>query len=311
MKTAVDKVKKGKGRVVNARFAAMCSHYLFDADFCNVASGWEKGVVEKNVQDSRRRVWLEARERKFTSFAELNACLAERCKAVWADTPHPQHRELSIAEVLQLEREHLMGMPAPFDGYVERPARVSSTCLVTVARNRYSVPCEWAGHMVSTRLYPGRVDVVAGDALVASHERVLNRGQTVFDWQHYIELVQRKPGALKNGAPFADMPRPLAQLRLALMRHAGGDRVLSEVLALVPTAGLDTLLVAVELVLEHVTPSGHISVEHVRNVLARLSDPQRPPPADTALALREAPRADTHRYDRLRAADTQEAGHAN
>jgi len=79
--------------------------------------------------------------------------------------------------VLQLEREHLMGMPAPFDGYVERPARVSSTCLVTVARNRYSVPCEWAGQIVSTRLYPGRVDVVAGDALVASHERVLNRGR--------------------------------------------------------------------------------------------------------------------------------------
>ena len=49
MKTAVDKVKKGKGRVINARFTAMCAHYLFDADFCNVASGWEKGVVEKNV----------------------------------------------------------------------------------------------------------------------------------------------------------------------------------------------------------------------------------------------------------------------
>ena len=60
MKTAVDKVKKGKGRIVNARFAAMCSHYLFDPDFCNVASGWEKGVVEKNVQDSRRRIWIEA-----------------------------------------------------------------------------------------------------------------------------------------------------------------------------------------------------------------------------------------------------------
>jgi transposase len=56
MKMAVDKVNKGKGRVVNARFAVMCAHYLFDADFCNVASGWEKGVVEKNVQDSRRRI---------------------------------------------------------------------------------------------------------------------------------------------------------------------------------------------------------------------------------------------------------------
>ena len=65
MKTAVDKVKKGKGRIVNARFAAMCSHYLFDPDFCNVASGWEKGVVEKNVQDSRRRIWIEAGTRRF------------------------------------------------------------------------------------------------------------------------------------------------------------------------------------------------------------------------------------------------------
>jgi transposase len=60
MRTAVDKVSKGKGSEVNARFATMCAHYLFDADFCNVASGWEKGVVEKNVQDSRRRIWLDA-----------------------------------------------------------------------------------------------------------------------------------------------------------------------------------------------------------------------------------------------------------
>lgn len=54
MKTAVDKVYKGKGRT-NSRFEVMCAHYLFDADFCNVASGWEKGVVEKNVQDRRMR----------------------------------------------------------------------------------------------------------------------------------------------------------------------------------------------------------------------------------------------------------------
>ena len=73
MKTAVDKVKKGKGRIVNARFSAMCSHYLFDPDFCNVASGWEKVVVEKNVQDSRRRIWIEAASRRFGSFAELNS----------------------------------------------------------------------------------------------------------------------------------------------------------------------------------------------------------------------------------------------
>ena len=58
MKTAVDRVGKGKERQVNARFAAMASHYLFDAEFCNPASGWEKGQIEKNVQDARHRLWV-------------------------------------------------------------------------------------------------------------------------------------------------------------------------------------------------------------------------------------------------------------
>ncbi len=57
MKTAVDRIGSGKARQVNARFAAMASHYLFEPDFCNPASGWEKGQVEKNVKDARRRLW--------------------------------------------------------------------------------------------------------------------------------------------------------------------------------------------------------------------------------------------------------------
>ncbi|EWS52744.1 Transposase [Methylibium sp. T29] len=111
MKTAVDKVKKGKGRVVNARFAAMSAHYLFDPDFCNVASGWEKGRVEKNVQDSRRRVWIEAARQRFGSFDELNAWLAVRCRALWQEIRHPEHGQFSVAEMLEHELPQLMPMP--------------------------------------------------------------------------------------------------------------------------------------------------------------------------------------------------------
>ena len=306
MKTAVDKVKKGKGRVVNARFAVMCAHYLFDADFCNVASGWEKGVVEKNVQDSRRRIWQAAANRRFGSLVELNAWLAERCRSLWSELRHPEHDRFSVAELLEHEQSHLMPMPEPFDGYVEQPARVSSTCLVSVHRNRYSVPCELAGQPVSTRLYPTRVNVVAGDALVASHERLTDRGQTRYDWQHYLPLVQRKPGVLRNGAPFADLPPPLQGLRQALLRRSGGDRVMAQVLAAVPTAGLDAVLVAVELVLE----SGAVSAEHVLNVLGRLNASALPAPVDTTLVLQEVPRADAGRYDRLRDRP-EEIGHAS
>ena len=313
MKTAVDKVESGKSRKVNKRFKAMCSHYLFDPEFCNRAAGWEKGIVEKNVQDSRRHIWLEAREKRFGSFVELNDWLANRCLDSWQELKHPEYTELTIAEALEIEREHLMPMTEPFDGYVERTSRVSSTCLVTVARNRYSVPCEWAGKLVSTRLYPTYVAVAAGDQIVARHDRAGGRNQTTYDWQHYIDLVQRKPGALRNGAPFLDMPEPLQRLRAALLRHDGGDRTVAEVLAMVPHSGLDAVLVAASLVLEDVTPSGQVSIEHVKNILARLKSPPIPDPVATTLTVKEAPVADTARYDRLRSINPahQEVHHAS
>jgi hypothetical protein len=90
MKTAVDKVQSGKQRIVNARFAALTAYYLFDPDFCNVAAGWEKGIVEKNVQDSRRRIWQDAGQHCFESFAELKVWLETRCQRLWTEVLWPE-----------------------------------------------------------------------------------------------------------------------------------------------------------------------------------------------------------------------------
>ncbi|MGV0952490.1 MAG: Mu transposase domain-containing protein, partial [Azonexus sp.] len=303
MKTAVDKVKKGKARIVNSRFAAMASHYLFDPDFCNVASGWEKGVVEKNVQDSRQRIWQDAGKERFSSFVELNAWLLVRCRTLWQELRHPEYGELSVAEMLEHEQPGLMPMIMPFDGYVETLGKVSSTCLVSLDRNRYSVPCELVGQVVSLRLYPAQIDIVAHDAVVASHPRSFTRQQTLYDWQHYIPLIERKPGALRNGAPFADMPAPLQQLRGLLLRREGGDRVMARVLSAIAQSGLESVLVAVELVLE----SGLPSAEHVENMLNRLKSGPLPAPVETHLRIGELPIADSGRYDQLR---TEVSDHA-
>jgi hypothetical protein len=115
--------------------------------------------------------------------------------------------------------------------------------------------------------------------------------------------VGRKPGALRNGAPFAEMPSPLRMLQDALLRRPGGDRLMAEVLACVPTFGLEAVVAAAGRVLA----SGNASVEHVRNVLARLHEPPVPDLLETALQVREAPLADAARYDRLH---RKEAGHA-
>ena len=302
MKTAVDKVNKGKGRTVNTRFAAMASHYLFDPDFCNVASGWEKGVVEKNVQDSRLRIWQDAGKERFGSFTELNLWLLAKCRTLWRELRHTEYGDLTIAEMLEHEQPGLMPMVTPFDGYVETLGKVSSTCLVSIDRCRYSAPCELVGQMVSIRIYPERLDFVAHDTVVASHVRSFERNQTRYDWQHYIPLIERKPGALRNGAPFADLPDPLLRLRSLLLKREGGDRIMAKVLTAVPRAGLESVLVAVELVLE----SGNPSAEHVENVVNRLKMAPPPEHVETSLEVTEMPVADTGRYDRLR----MEANHA-
>ena len=199
--------------------------------------------------------------------------------------------------MVKQERTDMMPMLSPFDGYVESPAKVTSTCLVNVQRDRYSVPCELADQQVSTRLYPMRDSAVAGDAVVARHERLSDRGHTSYDWQHYIDLVQRKPGALRNGAPFADTPEPMKKLKLGLMRHDGDDKVMEQVLAAVPSVGLEAVLMAVELVVE----SGALITEHILNMLARLKSKPIPEEVATTLQLQEAFVANTGRYDSLRA----------
>jgi transposase len=297
MKTAVDKVGTGKQRSVNARFEAMTGHYLFEPEFCNRAAGWEKGIVEKNVQDRRRSIWRETGERRWTDLQELNSWLTDACKSAWTELNHPEWRELTVADLLQDEQPHLMPCPSPFDGYVEQPLRVSATALIHFQRNRYSVPCEWINTVVSLRAYPEHLQVVGPDGDVIRLARCFEREQTLYDWTHYIGLIERKPGALRNGAPFKTMPQPLQELQRQLLKHAGGDRVMAQVLSAVTLHGLETVLVAIELALQ----AGRVSAEHVLNVLSRLRE-QHPSvgSAKTGLMLIEPPEANVLRYDSLR-----------
>ncbi|HJH20127.1 MAG TPA: IS21 family transposase, partial [Pseudomonas lactis] len=100
---------------------------------------------------------------------------------------------------------------------------------------------------------------------------------------------------------FADLPKPLRLLKRGLRRHTNGDRIMMQVLAAVPIAGLEPVLVAVELVLE----SGSLSADHILNVLARLTSTAPPPSVETSLQLKVAPVANTARYDRLRTTDEE------
>ncbi|MEN2675959.1 IS21 family transposase, partial [Herbaspirillum huttiense] len=299
MKTAVTKIKTGKQRDVNARFVAMTSHYLFDVEFCNPASGWEKGQVEKNVRDSRHRIWQ--RVPAFPNLAALNLWLAEECKRLWKEVKHPE-LDVSVWSAWCNERTHLMPMGKPFDGFVEQTKRVSPTCLVTLDRNRYSVPSSFANRPVSLRIYADRLVIVVEGQAIAEHERIIVRdhgpGQTIFDWRHYLAVLQRKPGALRNGAPFSELPGAFKEMQSILLKRTGGDREMAEILALVMFHDEKAVLSAVDTALKSGAPSKQV----VLNILSRLLD-GTPTPAITApqaLRLSKEPIADVGRYDSLR-----------
>ena len=307
MKTAVDRIGRGKARTVNTRFAAMTSHFVFEATFCNPAAGWEKGQIEKNVQDARPRIWHDVP--KFADLHALNDWLERRCIALWSTVRHPEQPGRTIADVWAEEQLHLMTMPPPFDGFVEHTKRVSPTCLIVFERNRYSVPAAFANRPVSVRIYAGRVVIVAEGRMIAEHPRLIVRGHdrpghTVYNWRHYLGVIQRKPGALRNGAPFAELPEAFRRLRAVLLKRLGGDREMVEILALVLHHDEQMVLRAVEQALAGGAPSK----QHVLNVLSRLLDASPPPPVDAPASLRlgDEPQANVNRYDHLR-----ESGHGN
>ena len=302
MKTAVDRVRRGKARDVNTRFLAMTNHYIFEPGFCNPASGWEKGQVEKNVQDARHRLWQPMPG--FVDLAALNTWLELRCVELWSQIPHGALPG-SIADVWAEEKASLMPMPRPFDGFVEHGKRVSPTCLIHFDRNRYSVPASFANRPVSLRVYPARIVVVAEGQILCEHQRIIERShnlppRTSYDWRHYLAVIQRKPGALRNGAPFMALPEAFRQLQQHLLKRPGGDREMVDILALVLQHDEQAVLCAVEMALAAGVPTK----THVLNLLHRLTDAKVSQISEVetprGLALSAEPKADVERYDVLR-----------
>ena len=297
-KTIVQTIYQGKERVFNRRFLSLANHYLFEPVPCTPAAGWEKGQVERQVGIMRQHLF--AQRNRFADMNDLNDWLLQQCEQA-ASRPHPEDKSVSIANIFTNEQLELRPITAAFDGYYEHPTKVYSTCVVQYDRNRYSVPCDYVGQPVSIRAYADRIEVVKDETVIAHHERCFGRGQTCFDPWHYVPLLERKPGALRNGAPFVnwELPKALLTLKTPYLKRPGGDRECVQLLMLISQHGLQTVQVACELVLE--SGSGQLAV--ITNILHRLTEPDRPPTVTITDApiLINPPCANPGRYDQLQA----------
>lgn len=298
LKTVVSKVLMGKERVFNRRFVSLASHYLFEPVACTPAAGWEKGQIEKQVGFVRQRFFNQ--RRKFTGLEELNQWLADQCRTLAAGHKHPEFPDRTVAEVFADEQEHLVRVKVPFDSYRETTARVSFTSLVNFDRNRYSVHASAVGKTIAVRAYADRLILVADGQTVGVHVRQFGRDKTLFDPWHYLEVLKRKPGALRNGAPFKDweLPVPLKEVRAALLNRPDGDKQFVGILCAALTHGLEAVVDACA----EAVAANTISRDVILNILSRTGE-EAPPEQCAAPShlppLRMPPVADCRRYDQL------------
>lgn len=310
MKTAVETVFLGKDRQYNRRFLQLMSHHLIEPTACTPAAGWEKGQVENQVGVVRGRFF--APKPAFKTLADLNGWLADKCIAYAREQAHPVETDRTVMEVFEAERSVLMAYRGPFDGFHAVSAAVSKTCLVRFDNVRYSVEAKAVGRPVDVHAYADRIVVRQDGVMVAEHARRFGRNEIVYDPWHYVSVLARKPGALRNGAPFKDWPLPAAieKVRRKLAGSDDGDRQMVKVLAAVLSDGL----AEVEAACAEALDAGLANADVILNVLARRQQPPPPQIVSTPerLTLREPPVADCARYDALRspsAATAMEIAH--
>ena len=239
---------------------------------------------------------------KVKSYDELNAWLLDRCVAYAKAHKHPELPETTIWQAFETERPHLVPVAGRFDGFHATTASVSRTCLVRFDTNKYSVASRAVGRPVEIQAYADRIVIRQDGVVVAEHARRFGRGQTIYDPWHYVPVLARKPGALRNGAPFKNwvLPHALERVRRKLAAADDGDRQMVEILGAVLSDGL----AAVEAACAEALRAGVHSSDVVINILARRREPAATVALLTpdALRLRHEPVADCARYDRLRRA---------
>jgi len=251
LKAAVKKILRGYRREETARFIAFRSHWRFSSEFCSPYEAHEKGGIEGEAGYFRRNHWVPIPQAR--DLAELNAQLLAACRA-------DQRRLIAgrsepVGALMIEERAHLL--PLAEQGFELADIlfpRVDGLGCVRGRTNLYSAPAP-PGKTVEVRLYPSRVEVWEEGRCIAVHERCYERHQQVLDLEHYLDVLERKPGALIGSKPLASWrerglwPQSYDRLLDELIRRHGkqsGTRQMIQVLSLIKLHGHQHVRSAVE-----------------------------------------------------------------
>lgn len=197
--SAVKRVLRGSHREETQRFLAFRSHWRYQAEFCTPGEGHEKGGVEGEVGTFRRNHWVPVPQAR--DLVALNAQLLAACRA--DESRILAGQSVPVGTALTIERAQLLPLADEgFDLTEMSFPTVDTLGRVRVRTNAYSVPLR-AGTAVQVKLSASQVAVWHAGQCVATHDRCYGRQQEVLNLEHYLDVLERKPGALAGSTPLA------------------------------------------------------------------------------------------------------------
>ena len=265
--TAVKKVLKGKNRVEQDKFISFRTCFGFKAHFCDVGKPNQKGQVENFSQFAEENFFSPLPEAQ--SLEELNSYLLSMCEK-YLDRPHPESKDMTIGQVLELERESLNLLP-------EHEVEVCRVVVVKVTNkstfrfegNSYSVPSRYAGRDVTVKAFVDKLKVLHKDKEIAIWPRCYEKGHRFVDFDHYLEVLVRKPGAVPFVSGFKDLSPLYKELYGAVTKEPSGNRLFIQILLLsreYPRPALDRAI-------EKALRCGNVSYEYIKHSLERSALP--------------------------------------
>lgn len=304
MKSVVKKILRGYQRIETDRMIAFRSHWGFQSQYCNPSSGNEKGGVEGELGWFRRNMLVPVPEAiNLQAFNEqlLASCIANRQRTI-------SGKRMTVAQAREQERPVLL--PLAEDGYdlqdLLYPLVVDGRSRVRVKNNWYSAPLT-PGFRVAAVVGPLEVEILHDNKCVASHSRCYERGHEVLDLEHYLDVLERKPGAMAGSTPLEQWrqagrwPDCLDRIwRQLEQRHgkAGGTREMIGLVRQGSVRGWSLLIAAVEEALRIGVTDG-AAVLYILNVPD--PDQRRKHTVELAEELRqfERPMPEMNEYDLL------------
>lgn len=284
LSSAVKKILQGRQREETDRIIAFRSHWGFRSEYCTPGRGNEKGGVENGLGWYRRNFLVPVPEAD--DLGSLNELLLSRCIESQKHTIHG--RPITVGVAMEQERPHLLPLAA--EGFEMEETLfpvVDGKGCVKVKTNWYSTPLP-PGVRPVVRVWPTQVEILKDFECVAVHPRCYGRGHQILSLEHYLDVLEKKPGAMQGSTPLKQWreagrwPECLDQLWRSLeVRHgrSGGTREMITLVRAGLVEGWDRLIVAAEEALR-LGVSDAAAVLH----LLRMPDPEQRRQYEMALA---------------------------